>query len=66
MPTGVQNRARAARGDDCVVFDPALWELDPTRNVLRKVAAAGEEGSAGTASSRPDLVALLQAATAAA
>jgi hypothetical protein len=49
-----------------VVFDPALWELDPTGNVLRKVAAAGEEGSARTASSRADLVALLQAAAAAA
>jgi hypothetical protein len=37
MPTGVQTRARAASGDDGVVFDPALWELDPTGNVLGKV-----------------------------
>jgi hypothetical protein len=66
MPTGVQTRARAASGDDVLVFDPALWELDPTGNVLRKVAAAGEEGSAGTAASRADLAALLQAAAAAA
>jgi hypothetical protein len=66
MPTGVQTRARAASGDDGVVFDPAMWELDPTGNVLRKVAAADEEGSAGTAASRADLVALLQAAAAAA
>jgi hypothetical protein len=46
MPTGVQTRARAASGDDGAVFDlfdPALWELDSTGNVLRKVAAAGEE-----------------------
>jgi hypothetical protein len=34
-------------------------------NVLRKVAATGEEESAGTASSHADLVALLQAAAAA-
>jgi hypothetical protein len=66
MPTGVQTRARAASGDDGVVFDPALWKLDPTRNVLRKVAAAGEKSSAGTAASRADLVALLQEAAAAA
>jgi hypothetical protein len=32
--------------------------------VLRKVAAAGEEGSTGTAASRADIVALLQAAAA--
>jgi hypothetical protein len=46
MPTGVQTRARAASGDDGAVFDlidPVLWELDPTGNILRKVAAAGEE-----------------------
>jgi hypothetical protein len=49
-----------------VVFDPAWWERDPTGNVLRKVAAAGEEGSAGTAASRAYLVAFLQAAAAAA
>jgi hypothetical protein len=49
-----------------VVFDPALWELDPTGNVLRKVAAAAEKGSTGTAASRADMVALLQAAAAAA
>jgi hypothetical protein len=69
MPTGVQTRARAASGDDDAVFDlfdPASWELDPTGNLLRKVAAAGEEGSTGTAASRADLVALLQAARAAA
>jgi hypothetical protein len=66
MPIGVQTRARAARGDDGVIFDPALWELDPTGNILRMMAAAGEEGSAGTAASRADLVALLQAAAAAA
>jgi hypothetical protein len=68
MPTGVQIRARAASGDDGAVFDlfdPALWELDPTGNGLRKVAA-GEEGSTGTAASRADLVAFLQAAAAAA
>jgi hypothetical protein len=40
-------------------FDQALWELDPTGNVLRKVAAAGEKGSTGTAALRADLVALL-------
>jgi hypothetical protein len=69
MPTGVQTQARAASGDDGAVFDLfdlALWELDPTGNVLRKAAAAGEEGSTGTAASRADLVALLQAAAAAA
>jgi chromosome segregation ATPase len=69
MPTGVQTRARGASGDDGAVFDlfdPALWELDPTGNVLKKVAAAGEEASTGTATSRADLVALLQAAAAAA
>jgi hypothetical protein len=33
---------------------------------MRKVAAAGEEDSAGTAASRADLMALLQAAAAAA
>jgi hypothetical protein len=66
MPTGMQTRARAASGDDNVIFDPALWELDPTGNVLRRVAAAGEEGSVGTAASRADLVAFLQAAAAAA
>jgi hypothetical protein len=66
MLTGVQTRDWAASGDDGVVFYPALWELDPTGNVLRKDAAAGEEGSAGTAASRTDLVALLQAAEAAA
>jgi hypothetical protein len=66
MPTGVQTRARAASGDYGVVFDPALLKLDPTGNVLGKVAAAGEEGSAGTAASRSDLMALLQAAAAAA
>jgi hypothetical protein len=43
-----------------------LWDLDPTRNVLRKVVAAGEECSAETAASRADMVALLQAAAAAA
>jgi hypothetical protein len=69
MPTGVQTRARAANGDDGAVFnlsDPALWELDSTGNVLRKVAAAGEEGSTGTAASRADVMALLQARAAAA
>jgi hypothetical protein len=67
MPTGVQTRARAVSGDDGVVsdlFDPALWELYPTGNALRKVAAAGKKGSTGTAASRADLVALLQAAAA--
>jgi hypothetical protein len=43
-----------------------LWELDLTGNVLRKVEAGGEEDSAGTTGSRADLVALLQAAAAAA
>jgi hypothetical protein len=43
-----------------------LWELDPAGNVLRKVAAAGEEGSTGTTASRANLVALLQGAAAAA
>jgi truncated hemoglobin YjbI len=62
MPTGEQTRARAASGDDGVMFDPSLWKLAATGNVLRKVAAAGEEGSAGSAASRADLVALLQAA----
>jgi hypothetical protein len=69
MSTGMQTRARAASGDDGAVFDlfdPALWELDPTGNVLRKVAAAGEEESTGTAASRAYLVALMQAAAAAA
>jgi hypothetical protein len=66
MPTGVQTRALVASGDDGVVFDPGLWDLDPTGNVLRKVVAAGEECSAETAASRADMVALLQAAAAAA
>jgi hypothetical protein len=65
MPTGVQTWARAASVDDDVMFDPPLWELDPTGNFLRKVAAAaGKEGSTGAAASRADLVALLQAAAA--
>jgi hypothetical protein len=59
MPTGVQTRARAASEDDGVVSDPSLWDLDPTGNVLRKVvAAAGEEGSTGTAATRADLAAV--------
>jgi hypothetical protein len=62
MPTGVHTRARAASGDDGAVFDL----FDPTGNVVRKVAAAGEEGSTVTAASRADLMALLQAAAAAA
>jgi hypothetical protein len=49
-----------------VVFDPASRELHPTGNILRKVATAGKEGSAGSAASRADLVALMQAAAAAA
>jgi hypothetical protein len=49
-----------------VVFDPALWKIDQTGNILRKVKAAGEEAGAGTADSRADLVTLLQAAAAAA
>jgi hypothetical protein len=47
-----------------VEFRGFTWELDPTGNVLRSVAAAGEEGSTGTAASREDLIALLQAAAA--
>jgi hypothetical protein len=65
-PIGVQTWALAAIGDDSVVSDPALWELDPTGNVLTKMAAAGEKQSTGTAASRADVVALLQAAAAAA
>jgi hypothetical protein len=67
MPTGVQTRARAASGDDGAVFDlfdPALWGLDPTGNVLRKVAAASEGGITGTAASRADLMSLLRPAAA--
>jgi hypothetical protein len=43
MPTGVQTRARATSGDDGVIFDPAVLELDPTGNVLTKVPTDGEE-----------------------
>jgi hypothetical protein len=66
MPNGVQIWTRSASGDDGVVFDPALWELDLTGNVLRELAAAEEEGSAGAAASRADLMALPQVAAAAA
>jgi hypothetical protein len=47
----MQTRARAANRENGVVFDPgpAFCELDPRRNVLRKVAAAGEERSMGAA-----------------
>jgi hypothetical protein len=64
MPSGVRTRARPACGDDGGGFDPALWVLDPTGNVLSKMAASGEDASAGTAATRAELVALLQAAAA--
>jgi hypothetical protein len=35
-----------------VVFGSPVCEFDPTGNVLRKVAAAGEEGSTGTVATR--------------
>jgi hypothetical protein len=62
MPSVERTRARSASRDDGVGFDPAWWELDPTGNVLRKVAASGEDVSAGTAATHADLVALLQLA----
>jgi hypothetical protein len=62
MPAGLRTRARTALGVDGVAFDPALWELDPKGNVLRKVAVVGEDASAGTAAKHADLMTLLQAA----
>jgi hypothetical protein len=43
-----------------------LWELDLKGSILRRMAATGKEGSTGTAASRADLEAFLQAAVAAA
>jgi hypothetical protein len=64
MPTGVRTRDRSASGDDGVVFDPALLELESTGIIVKKVAVAvaGEDGNQCSVATSADHMAFLQAA----